>query len=106
MTFSCFLCFQDETCRQLRVTSLKEMINHLDESGRLPFAYDEKEKVYKAIQATQVFASPVKQNKEFDDEEVDDVSLSLLPAHDFKTMFLKCFFQGFGRFIKVDFMLF
>jgi len=45
----------------------------LDESGRLPFAYDEKEKVYKAVQATQIFTSPVKQNKEFDDEDGDDV---------------------------------
>ena len=51
------------------MTSLKEMISRLDETGLLPFAYDEKEKKYKAIQATQVFTSPMKQKKEFDEED-------------------------------------
>ena len=38
----------------------------------MPFTYDEREKIYKEVQATQIFTSPVKQSKEFDQDDVDE----------------------------------
>ena len=66
---------QDKVCHNLRITSLQELITQLDESGQLPFAYDEREGSYKAVQATQVFTSPVKQKKEFDEEGGDNMDV-------------------------------
>ena len=49
--------------------SVHDLIARLDEAGKLPFACDERERIYKAVQSTQVFLSPVKKVKHVDSSD-------------------------------------
>ena len=68
-------------CRQLRTNSCKDLLTRLDGCGKLPFAYDEKEMVYKEVRATETFTSPVKLSKEFDQDVDDDVRYFSMCQH-------------------------
>lgn len=52
---------------------MRDLISQLDEASKLPFAYDESEKMYKAVQSTShVFTSPVKKVKDLELDELNE----------------------------------
>ena len=56
------------------------MIDKVDETGNLPLAFDEKDKLYRAVQPTVVQCSPVKKTKtiEVEDDEEKKVTRKLM----------------------------
>lgn len=80
---------KEESLHEHRLNSIVKLISSLNQFGCLPFALDEKDKLYKAIQATQMFRSPTKKPKFIEIQNQNEVSVNL-PLTIYK-MFLPAF---------------